>query len=73
MAWKDQGATRKTLRLVNNGGALLKHFANPPEVTPEVETYKQNKHTLTNKKISREEARRTKRTGMAEASSGRYR
>ena len=40
VAWKDQEATRRTLRLVNNEGALLRHFVNPPEVTPRVETHK---------------------------------
>ena len=45
VAWKDQEATRRTLRFDNNRGALLRHFANPPEVTPEVQTCKQNKHT----------------------------
>ena len=34
--WKTHSAERRTLRLVNNGGALLRHFANPPEVTPRV-------------------------------------
>ena len=34
-AWLEQAAARKTIRLVNGVGALLTHFVNQPENTPE--------------------------------------
>ena len=40
-AWKVE---RRYLRLINKGRALLRHVANPPEVTPTVQIH-EHKHS----------------------------